>query len=209
MADQYVHCNRCGNTTKHEVLAVRKVDEHVGDGDSYYAWRDTYEVLECRGCGTLCLRDTYEDLDERHEVRLFPAPIARPLPRWRSQLPAELLDLLEEIYAALHIGAARLALMGTRAVIDMVAVQEAGDVGTFTAKIAALEQKGLLSERDSEILAVAVEAGSAAAHRGFKPETDVVFAVIDIVENLIQSIYHLPRTASRIRSETPPRTRVH
>jgi hypothetical protein len=209
VADEYVHCNRCGNTTKHDVLETRKVDENVGEGDTYYAWRHTYDVLECRGCGTLCLRDTYDDLDERQEIRLFPPPIARPLPSWRSQVPAELGELIEEIYGALQIGAARLALMGTRALVDMVAVREAGDVGTFTAKIAALEQKGFISKRSSEVLAVALEAGSAASHRGYKPEADVLNAVMDIVENVIENIYHLPQTASVVRRDTPPRSRVH
>jgi hypothetical protein len=131
------------------------------------------------------------------------------LPHWRWQVPDELRELLEEIYAALQIGAPRLALMGTRALIDMVAVREAGDVGTFTAKIAALEQKGFVSKRNSDVLAVALDAGNAAAHRGFKPETDVLLAVIDIVENIVQAIYHLPHSAARVKRETPPRTRVH
>ncbi|HXG57830.1 MAG TPA: DUF4145 domain-containing protein [Thermoanaerobaculia bacterium] len=209
MAVSYVHCHRCGNTTKHESLAVRKVDENVGEGITSFSWRNTYEVLECCGCGALCLCVTYLDLDDREEVHYFPAPISRPLPHWRWQVPDELRELLEEIYAALQIGAPRLALMGTRALIDMVAVREAGDVGTFTAKVAALEQRGFVSKRNSDVLAVALDAGNAAAHRGFKPEIDVLLAVIDIVENIVQAIYHLPHRASRVQRETPPRTRVH
>jgi hypothetical protein len=114
-------------------------------------------------------------------------------------------ELLNEIYAALHSGSMRLALMGTRTVVDMLLLQEVGDVGSFNSKLNALRDKGVISERNREVLAAALDAGSAAAHRGYKPGQEEIEAVLDIVENVLQATHHLSRLAEKLRKKTPLR----
>ena len=54
------HCNECGHSTKHDILASDKKDwkywEGPGEeGDDGY---DLREMLKCRGCGSVKLRLT-------------------------------------------------------------------------------------------------------------------------------------------------------
>jgi len=44
-------------------------------------------------------------------------------------------QVLDEIYVALTGNGRRLALMGARTLVDMLMLQEVGDVGTFDAKL--------------------------------------------------------------------------
>ena len=59
--------------------------------------------------------------------------------------------------------------------------------------------------KHAEVLEVALDAGSAAAHRAFRPDPDDLNAVMDIIENLLHSIYHLEKLATRLKKTTPPR----
>ena len=95
--------------------------------------------------------------------------------------------------------------MGARAVLDMVIVDKVGDLGSFGEKLKKLESQGFISQRNREILDAALDAGSAAAHRGYAPKLKDVHAVMDIVENLLQAIYVLDKVAVEIKKSTPAR----
>jgi hypothetical protein len=114
-------------------------------------------------------------------------------------------ELLNEIYVALHSDSRRLALMGTRTLVDMLMLEEVRDVGTFDAKLKALLDKGVISDRNREVLSAALDAGSAAAHRGYKPGREEIEAVLDIVENVLQATHHLSQVADELRKKIPPR----
>jgi hypothetical protein len=201
------HCNRCGHETKHDVLHEQSTstDEVLPD-DVLVSWVDTYEMLECRGCEDVRLKHTnlFVSTGEA-EVHFYPPAASRRLPVWRLQLPREIRELLEEVYTALHNDSRTLALMGLRTVLDALMLQQVGDKGSFENKLDALGYNGIISLQQSEVLRAALDAGSAAAHRGFKPERDHLNAVIDIVENLLQAVYHLRPLAEELKRATPPR----
>jgi len=44
-----------------------------------------------------------------------------------------------------------------------------GAVGDFPSKLSAIEKSGFISSSNREFLKVTIDAGSASAHRGFKP----------------------------------------
>ena len=69
----------------------------------------------------------------------------------------------------------------------------------------AAETAGVIGSKNRDVLAVALDAGSAAAHRGYQATADDVNAVMDIVENLLQAVYHLESLADRLKNTTPPR----
>jgi hypothetical protein len=116
-----------------------------------------------------------------------------------------MLELLEEVYTALHNNASRLALVGTRTLVDLLILERVGDVGTFKEKLKRLVEAGVLTGQGSDVLYAALDAGSAVAHRGLKPEPEVVTAVIEIIENVLQAAYHLGGVAKHLRLATPPR----
>jgi len=96
-------------------------------------------------------------------------------------------------------------MMGARALLEMLMVQKVGDVGSFKQKLKKLEAGGFVSAHNVEILDAALDAGSAATHRGHKPEEFEVDTVMDIVENLLQAVYVLPRMAQTLKETTPRR----
>lgn len=95
--------------------------------------------------------------------------------------------------------------MGARAVMDMLIVEQVGDAGTFPEKLLALQQKGVVTDSGREVLDAALDAGSAVAHRGLRPTAADTAAVLDILENVLQSVYCLRAVAQWLRTSTPPR----
>jgi hypothetical protein len=205
-----VHCNTCGRATKHVVLARREQrgDEPYDDDISVW-WVAEFTLFECCGCEDVCLRRRFwfsEWDPETPQVEYFPPQVSRHAPAWADRLPRELQDLLKEVYTALQADCRRLALMGARALVDMVILQTIGDVGTFREKLEGLERDGYVSRRGRAVLEAALDAGHAAAHRGHLPSAKQLNAVIDVVEHLLQSQL-LETAAAELRASTPPRRR--
>jgi len=201
------HCNNCGRTTDHLLVEKRIVEDSDEPTDDYcpFYWTDTYEMLQCRGCGGVCLRRSTKDAAGVKTVAYYPPPVSRRAPLWRWRLPEGMNELLGEIYVALHNNSRRLALMGTRTLVDMLMLEEVGDVGTFDEKLNALRDRGVISDKNREVLLIALDAGSAASHRGYKPGREELEVVLDIVENLLQATHHLSRVAEELRKKIPPR----
>lgn len=201
-----VHCNWCRHKTLHRLLkSVHVKDEVEFDETSTYICDSKYDLLQCCGCSTVRMRNTYEDPSGQVEVAFYPPSITRHPPHWPTMIPLDLYSMLHEVYRALGAECNRLALIGTRTLMDMVILKEVGDVGPFSEKLEALEKKGVLSQKNSEVLSAVLDAGSAAAHRGFNPKLENVHAVLDIVENLLSSLYVVDKLAERIKKVTPQR----
>ena len=204
---QRVHCNQCRGLTWHKLL---KLAEDRGSEEietvGPVSWVTTFAMLQCRGCCEVVLRRSYwfSENDEE-EVRYFPPVVSRHPPEWRFKLPHNLRLLLEEVYTALDADNRRLPMMGARALVDMVMVEKIGDVGSFKAKLMKLESEGFVSSKNRYVLEAALDAGSAAAHRGHAAKTPEVLAVMDIVENLLQAVYVLREAAQKLQKSTPPR----
>lgn len=198
-----VHCNACLQNTRHSIVAAfeREIEEHDGSVLAEIA----YEVVQCAGCDEVAFREhghyTGHEFDD-----LYPPRISRRRPLWSYLLPSGMKDLVEEIYVALHSGSSQLALMGIRALFDLLALEHVGDVGSFAKKIEALQNKGVISAKNRDGLAAIIDAGSAAAHRGYQPALAQLGEVMDILENVLQSVYALDGAATRIKRGTPPRS---
>lgn len=199
------HCNNCLRETKHAELYERKKRDTWTERGYEIAWITTTSVLECCGCESVTLRKSvYCTEDESQEVITFPPAVSRQKPKWHDSLPDEYQVLLTEVYAALHADSRMLVLMGARALIDVFMIKHIGDIGGFEKKLTRLVTLGFLSLRDSEMVASAIDAGSAAAHRGHLPTSDSTTSVLDIVENLLHKAVLLD-SASRLREATPAR----
>ncbi|MDP8243727.1 MAG: DUF4145 domain-containing protein [Candidatus Hinthialibacter antarcticus] len=205
-----IHCNICGHKTKHEIIK-----EHTQRGSQPYdeycdlSWTTVYEMFECCGCEEITVRSRYYFSEWNPgdvEIHFYPPRIARRLPQWKDELPEEMVSLLEEVYTALQANSWRLAMMGTRTLIDMVMLKEVGDKGSFGNKLDALEKAGFLSKKNGEALFAAFDMGSAVSHRGYTPKAKDVQHVMDIIENLLQSTI-LQKVVDKIKKATPARSR--
>lgn len=151
----------------------------------------------------MCKRSWDSESMETSE-EFYPPEVSRQKPAWAKTLPEEYGELIDEVYAALHANSGALALMGARALIDMFMTKRVGDIGGFERKLEKLVTEGFLSTKNKEVLDAAIDAGSAAAHRGHKPSKSDVGRVMDIVENVLQNDV-LEDSAKALRTSTPPR----
>ena len=200
------HCNQCGCETKHHVVAVRKQQRSktIWEGFDIH-WGNTYSLLECCGCEEISVKRTswsWEDPDET--VEYYPTRVSRRQPPWLGDIPEAAAALMREIYGALQGDQRRLALMGARTVIDGLLLRQVGDSGTFAERLDALENKGFLSKINRKTLKAALNAGHAAAHRAYKPDTANLNLVMDIVENVLQA-ENLSEHADKLNQTTPSR----
>lgn len=206
-----VHCNKCLQTTRHELIA-----ERINHGSEFYSddpldleieidWRDTYRMLQCLGCESVALQNEYW-FSEGSGVyeEFYPPRVARKLPDWHYNLPREWKELLVEVYQALQSDSRRLAMMGARTLVDLYLNEQVGDIGGFAAKLKKLKEDHLISTPAKDILEAALDVGHAASHRAHKPSPKEVNQVIDIVENLLHQ-HTLVNTSEELRASTPRR----
>ncbi len=209
------HCNTCAGERSHHMLhrEVYKWSNEVADVVCIEG-TVKYEMLRCCGCSTFSLRQTSDDSESPPgEVNIcyYPPRSFRPLPRWLSQLdpflPGErtVQELLEEVYVALQNDLRRLATMGIRAILEHVMIDKVGDHGTFGRNLNAFEEKGFVSKSQRAILVSVLEAGHATIHRAFSPSPDELVALIDITENVIESIYLNELRVAKVAGKVPPR----
>jgi hypothetical protein len=95
--------------------------------------------------------------------------------------------------------------MGARTVVDMLLMDKVGDLGTFSEKLTQLEGDGFVGRKNREFLGAALDAGNAAAHRGYQPKKEHLDHVMDIVENVLQAVYILEEAADELKKSTPAR----
>lgn len=213
-----IHCNECLRKTKHSVSYRKRhrtpMEPYDGyDLNSNIEWITENTVFVCCGCESVKLRRmdwcsewTSYNEGNYEEVSFYPPPVSRRLLEWHKKLPSEIQSLLNEIYTALHSDSRRLALMGARTVIDLFVLDKIGDVGTFQKKIQALVDRGYLGSQQQNTLNVAIDAGNAAAHRGYNPSSEVLNHVIDVIEHLVLS-YVFEEESQSIKENIPKRNK--
>lgn len=132
--------------------------------------------------------------------------MAPALPDWLTKLPDTAQVLMREVHLAMGAELYALSAMGIRAVVDVISVDLlAGDAGSFSAKVDGLAKAGHLSPSQHNALNVVVDAGNAAAHRGFVPTRDAAQAMLDALEVVLKTAYVLPGAAQSLQAMTPKR----
>ena len=164
-------CTTCRQETNHDVLGTKQ----RFFGNDYIDWRVTYDFLACPGCENVSLRVTSDNSEEKN-VAIYPPAENRLLPDWVLTLPEPF---------------TKFATMGLHAIIDQVANNKVGDVGTFRPKLDALEAGEFMSSYQRKFVSAAIDAGHAASHRAFRPPARTLNRVIDIIEHLLQGTYVL------------------
>lgn len=218
------HCNKCSGARWHEVLYKEESEwQEDVDGQYLYGGGDTYVMIKCCGCENIALKhDSWDATDYDDDgnaivhTTYYPPATYRNKPRWLSGLllsfdfnintSEDLInDLICEIYVALQNDSTRLAVMGVRALIEHVMIDKVGDIGTFKENLNEFEKKGFISKLQKEILEPVLDAGHATIHRSYNPSVSDVGSLIDITENIIESLYVNERRAQRLKGKIPPR----
>lgn len=127
-------------------------------------------------------------------------------PEWLNKLPINAQILMREVHLAMGAELYALAAMGIRAVVDVVSVDLLGvDAGPFNAKLSGLTKAGHLLPSQYNALDAVVDAGHAAAHRGFVPTREAAQEMLDALEVVLKTAYVLPAAAQSLQAMTPKR----
>ncbi|WP_299568446.1 DUF4145 domain-containing protein [uncultured Pedobacter sp.] len=210
------HCFNCSKETNQDILfkdhelEPTEVVWRNEEGDkAQSAWTivaNMWLLSKCRGCEKINFKHILRrSPDEKtDQVFYFPRKPVRKVPDWIIKLPMQYVEVLQEVYLSVNEGLSILSLTGIRTVLDIYIMKKIGDAGTFKQKLSRLVNEGFITNSKAEVVSAAIEAGSASAHRGYKPDTNTLFKVLDIVENLLQSEI-VDRDVEHIKKTIPTR----
>lgn len=194
-----VYCNSCMGTTWHTVLfqKTQEYQEEFNDNGFYkYFENHKYSLVECCGCENITLIDESQRPDES-DTTYYPPRTFRKEPKWllTMLINFDIVDnlfkseFIREIYVALKNNMPRLAVIGIRALLEQIMIEKVGDKGSFYENVKAFEKQGFISKVQREAIEPVLEAGHASVHRGFKASIGQVARLMDVTENIIESIY--------------------
>jgi hypothetical protein len=140
-------------------------------------------------------------------VTYWPAPARRDRPEWLDKIKDEPLNrLLDEVYIALDADQRVLAAIGARTALDRAMVIKGATAAFgFDQKLEELKTSGLISEHEKDILVVLTDAGSAAAHRGWRPELNSLSTIMDGAEAFLHRLLILGDAVDAMKADVPPR----
>ena len=215
------HCPNCGNGRRAYVRSkhvVNSPDESDGTSAS-----DTGMILECCGCERIYFRrdfwfsewETFETHPITGEVVVtggvdttyWPAAITRARPSWLDTIEntdRDLGKLLSEMYTALDNDLRVLSAIAARTVFDRASELLGIDAAiTFQEKLDSLGANGKISLDEEGRLEVLVDAGSAAAHRGWRPKAEELSTMIDVVESFLYRSFILGEGIANLKAAVP------
>jgi Domain of unknown function (DUF4145) len=215
------HCPNCGSGRKAHVRCEHVISSpDEGDGT---AATDTGMILECCGCERVYFRrdvwfSEWETLgshpvtgelsrDGGVETTYWPAPIRRPCPKWLDNIERadrDLGNLMREMYAALDDDLRVVSAIAVRTVFDRASELLGVDPAiNFQEKLDSLGADGKISIDEAATLEVLVDAGSAAAHRGWRPKSEELNTMVDVVESFLHRSLILGDGIAKLKAAVP------
>jgi hypothetical protein len=162
-------------------------------------------------------------IDYNNRIETWPARSKREIPSWFSHYGIEtdiantnaLNASLRELYGALDADLMVLASIAIRTSFDIAAEVLGVDPSmSFAGKLESLVNKGHIVEADQASIEILVDAGSASAHRGWRPSLADVDALTTALEDFIHGSMVFPAEKrakaakmAEIRGKVPKRQR--
>jgi hypothetical protein len=212
-------CSQCGGIRNCHIRG-----EHGASyKDGQFSGNTYWYILECRGCENVFVQTVStnsEDYDNFYEedgstgttynetLRFWPALSKRRKPEWMSEygIDAENVDALDvvmiELYGALDNDLRMLSAIGIRTAYD-IASELLGIDGqmTFDKKLDALVRSGRIGMADKNRLEMVVDAGSASAHRGWRPTPNDLGIMMDVLEHFVHQSFVAPAQSAKLDAE--------
>jgi len=228
------NCGRCGGERNCEIKGFHA--ESGSEADGRFEWHTGWYLLVCRGCEypfAQSVSTDSESYDEYYDregdyvresieiVETWPPEAKRPIPDWfkHSHVEGNLVKAvalnaaLSELYRALNANLMVLSSIGIRTAFDAASETLGIEPGlSFEAKLNALVDKGKIRATEKETLNVLIDAGSAAAHRGWQPTAEQLNVQVDILEEFIFNSMVLPTQektkadrVAKLKQAVPPK----
>jgi hypothetical protein len=185
-----------------------------------------HSLLECRGCETVfyeTLSWNSEDIDhfydamgqEQYEhprdVQTYPKPETKTKPVWFDSIQKadpQLHNILRQMYLAHDNQAHILTAVGLRTALDRATeVIGIDPAKTFDEKLDELLTGGWIGQTERDILGVVTEAGNAAAHRGWEPDSQEISELLSSLEVFLHRAFIVGQKALSIKSSIPAKPR--
>jgi hypothetical protein len=179
----------------------------------------TFEVVQCRDCGatTYCIDtrvhpgammgDSYIQTTD-----YFPPLPLRTKPAWYTSLTEGYQTILDEVYQAIDNSLFFLSSTGVRTAIDQLITDKIGNAGNFKEKLDKLVANKIIDDAESVMLLAVIDAGSASAHRSYRPDQETINHMMDILEAIFYKLLvepekkrELEKKAEELRKTTPKR----
>lgn len=211
------NCPNCGPGRWALVVGhhTRKDDDNSG-----IWYRVDHRLLKCPACDEIYHQtvEVYsEDIfqidenewDFNEKVRHWPEvpKLKRFKPDWIAKLgikDTRLEELMDDVYRALNSNLSVFAVIGIRTVFDRAAELLGLDPAkTFAEKLIDLHEQGFIGETEKELLEIATDAGSAAAHRGWKPSDEELLFALNAVEAFLNRVFIQRDNAKVLKNAIP------
>lgn len=194
-------CLRCDNETFHKVL----MSYNVSGETEYEIYSNDYEIVSCQGCQEISFRSissNSEDYDEEghyEDIHLYPNRIMG-----RKQLddiyllPLRIRKIYVETHNALCAKLNILTGIGIRTLIESVCRDKNAIGNNLEEKIKNLVTIGVLSSDNANVLDKTRLFGNKIVHEAMSPTVGTLYLVMDIVENLVSTVYIIPEKAKHL-----------
>lgn len=203
-----VACTRCNRKTNHKVFASV---EYFWDVDGDLQGRDYYETISCLGCEEISFRlastnsdDMYMGEDGEYLLReneeLFPHRLIGRSPLDDQHfLPTKIRQIYRETHSALSSKLKILAGVGVGALIESVCLEERANGANLKERIQDLVKKGVLTQKNADILQETRFLRNRSAHEIEAAKDEELSVAFDIMENLLQTVYIIPKKADGLK----------
>jgi hypothetical protein len=214
------NCKNCGQDRWAEVVGhhLRMEEEEDPGGNSIWEQTD-YRILRCAGCNDVFFQTDSifsEDFDPEeaeyiHTIEHWPPmnKVRRERPQWFDKLTLadeDLHSLCGAVYVSLDNEIDVLAAIGVRTVFDRASELLGVDPAKgFAEKLSDLVAAGKIGGDEKAILNILTDAGSAAAHRGWRPSKDQIDTMMSIIEGFLYRTFLLGKEAKELRAKIPKR----
>lgn len=218
-------CPKCNGERNCERFAFVNVPWNWEDQSGAYSISggNEHSLLRCLGCETVfyLISSWHEDdieqwYDAAGEVQsspiykktTYPRP-AGERPNWIEALEKKdkpLSRIMRQVYDAVDADSFILAAIGLRTAFDRASqILKIDPAVPFDSKLQEIKKGGWIGETEYQILKIIVDAGSAAAHRGWEPDAAELHTLISTMENFLQRTLVTGQSPLQIGKNIPPR----
>lgn len=208
-----IHCRSCESKTKQKLLT--NIEESgFADSNEHVSFYNCYQIAQCQGCATITFRKTHQNSEEEIPYQtpngvefvpvtyetLYPNPDygRPPLDEIEIHLSPKLLKIYNETIKALNLRLPVLCSIGIRAIVETICKNKNALGSNLYRKIDDLVTKQVLTPNGASILHKLRVMGNDAAHE-VKPHTiEQLNLALDVIENLISSVYILPSKSDSV-----------
>jgi hypothetical protein len=206
-------CPECGPDRLADILGHHQSTYHNERVD----WGAIdYRILRCRGCEQVyfqrdesCSEWADYDGDPLHDVTYWPSPSKRKKPDWLFEgklhaVDSDLAALFDSVYVALNNDLRVLSAIGIRTAFDRATELIGIDPSRkFFEKLSDLVLLGKIGTSEQETLDILTDAGSAAAHRGWKPQPQELDTMMSIIELFLFRNFISDPAAKNLKQKFP------